>query len=229
MSETILSLAARKALGVPPAKGVASTTDVASEHSWVWEVTILDILPLDFVTRAVKPVRAARRKLSVRVKATHRVTEVCRKTPGDADKINGEEEKVLKYEREDEAVRLKEELKEEEKLKKFQSKLAESKLKEETKGAKLAVKEQQKVENDAMKAEEVSPTEAKRGCVTQYACLLPGEVVLAPHSLAALCPIFTALGASEASTHISFTHARLVPIKTRCPFVRSNLYVLGQE
>jgi hypothetical protein len=149
ISKTVALLASRKPLGVPAPKAAVATTDTDESHCWTWEVTTLDILPQAFVNKAIKPTRAARRKLSMRVKAAHRVIEVLTKTPGDADKIAAEEEKVAKFEREDEAERLKNELKEAENLKKF----GEALVKREEKEKQMKEAELMKAEDAAQKAQ----------------------------------------------------------------------------
>ena len=100
----------------------AATVDIFSntnpEFMWRWELVSLDLLP-DQYTATVKMARSARRKVKNHEKAVIKLIQaingvmVCIKSNSSADKkqkliakVSVEEEKVLKYEREEEKVRL---------------------------------------------------------------------------------------------------------------------------
>lgn len=83
-----------------------------SHYMWRWEVSLLTLLPDHYVTE-VKRARAARKKLSLHYKAIFRLLQLIDKTKSAKDdnskkQVKVAEERVLKYEREEEAKRLQE-------------------------------------------------------------------------------------------------------------------------
>lgn len=148
--------------------------DTSSELMWRWELISLDFLPNDYQSD-VKNARTARRKLKNHEKAVvrllHTIFDVidCIKGKNDDDtkqkavaKVSSEEEKVLKYEREEEKQRLLNEAKKQkmdEKLKAQQEKqklaLEKRKEKDGQEDAKRKLRAQMLEEKDRKKKEAV--------------------------------------------------------------------------
>jgi chromatin assembly factor 1 subunit A len=136
--------------------------DENENHMWRWEVATIDFLPQESIAQ-VKKARSARRKASIRVNALARLLAALNdadkllldaKTSKEklgkaAAKISQEEEKALKFEREDEKARLENEIKK----KKEEGKVAEQKKKELESKEKEHAAEEKRKEKQLKKAE----------------------------------------------------------------------------
>eukprot|EP00588_Corethron_pennatum_P015626 CAMPEP_0194271258 /NCGR_PEP_ID=MMETSP0169-20130528/5086_1 /TAXON_ID=218684 /ORGANISM="Corethron pennatum, Strain L29A3" /LENGTH=1287 /DNA_ID=CAMNT_0039013567 /DNA_START=123 /DNA_END=3986 /DNA_ORIENTATION=+ len=105
VSEKIKLIAERKTCGINMDKKSDRFEDMNILSIWRWEIICLDIVPTDKV-HLIKPARSDRRKLSLHFKAVMRLLEALNATSKDVAKISFEEEKVLKFEREEEKSRL---------------------------------------------------------------------------------------------------------------------------
>ncbi len=156
--------AERKNYGMRPRKGVVVDEDCEKDAIWTWELRDIAVLAKDAANKFVKPERAFRRRVSARVKACARVVDVLKRRPGDNAKISEEEERVMKFEREDEAARIKEAMKKKEREAKEAEKAKEAAMKEEAaakrkelidkaKAQKKAEAELLKLQNNALRVE----------------------------------------------------------------------------
>ncbi len=145
----------------PAAEKVDIFTDSNKTNMWRWELVSMDLLPDDKIA-CVKKARAARKKLKYHQKAIIKLIHslddfelAVNKGKSEADKqkrvakISADEEKVLKYERDEEKARIQREtkvLKEKEKKQKQLEKEAEKGRKKEELQKKQEAKKKQKAE-----------------------------------------------------------------------------------
>mmetsp|Transcript_12438 Transcript_12438/g.27380 ORF Transcript_12438/g.27380 Transcript_12438/m.27380 type:complete len:749 (+) Transcript_12438:328-2574(+) len=156
VSEKIKLLAERKPYGILASKKTDRFDDVDDQAVWRWEVICLDILPLDKVAQ-VKVARMQRRRLGAHYRAIGRLAQALNSPTTNLAKISMEEEKVLKYEREEEKARLLQEQKEAEKKKREEEKQQRKADKEEMARLKeeaFKKKREEKEENLKKKKEE---------------------------------------------------------------------------
>lgn len=187
VSTKIKVLAERKAYVKNPAVGsgtslsnnVSPETDLFEDanafHIWRWEVASVDILPEATISK-VKKARGARKKLSFHFNATARLLSaldesiklMAKGTPSKAKidkvvaRISKEEEKVLKYERDAEKVRLTAEAKSKKQKNATKQKDEEKGLQKENKKKQAEERKRQKEEAQRKKALEREEARRKK-------------------------------------------------------------------
>jgi len=142
----VLELAERKSYGLKPSSDGAELfkTDATENACWFWESKVVDFLPKETLGKLVRPARAFRKKIAVRVKAATKVLDVLEKSPGNEKKIKDEIAKLQKIRDDDEAkeavLKAKNAEKVKEKAAKEEAKIKIQKLKDEAQKLKDAEK-----------------------------------------------------------------------------------------
>lgn len=177
VSAKIKLFASRESYTVPPSgallqSGTASNVDIFENTDpmlvWRWELIALEMLPAEYVP-IVKKARKSRRKLRSHSKAIakflssldeadrlfHDISSKKEERDAIVVKINNEEEKVLKFEREEEKLRLQKEAKIQKEQTKTQRQLKKQKEKEKAEEEKRKEKEEKELKKkEAAKARE---------------------------------------------------------------------------
>ena len=117
--------------------------DTNPSNFWCWELTSPQILLPDSYFLVIRKARSSRRKISSHYKAIQKLLAVISDPEASEAIISTEEEKVLKYDREEERLRLATEAKKEKELEKTK-RMKEKKEKEAEKARKLKEKEIEK-------------------------------------------------------------------------------------
>ncbi|CAN0010408.1 unnamed protein product, partial [Phaeothamnion confervicola] len=153
LGDKVKLLAKRTPYGTAPKKAVIPE-DASREALWHWEVvTAPGLLPAGAGEAAVRAARRARDRAGKQVRALRRVVDAIEKHPGDEARISKEEERVIRFRREEEAERQK---------KLQRAKAAADKAAEKATEKAAAKKDKEKSSKEREKAQKAAAKEAEK-------------------------------------------------------------------